>query len=100
MDVPRIKSVKSLGERRLLVTFVNGVQKVYDCHGLMHLASFQMLKNETFFKTVVVDAGGYGIFWNDDVDLSEYEVWNNGITLEQIEIESESEVIAVEQARS
>ena len=23
-----------------------------------------------------VDAGGYGISWNDDIDISEYELWN------------------------
>jgi len=27
---------------------------------------------------VKVDAGGYGISWNDDIDLSEYELWTNG----------------------
>ena len=36
-----------------------------------------MLKNDAFFKTVKTDAGGYGISWNDDVDLSEYELWTN-----------------------
>jgi hypothetical protein len=22
--------------------------------------------------------GGYGISWNDEIDLSEYELWTNG----------------------
>jgi hypothetical protein len=26
-----------------------------------------------------VDAGGFGISWNDDADLSEYELWTNGV---------------------
>jgi len=26
-------------------------------------------------------AGGYGISWNDDIDLSEYELWTNGVEL-------------------
>jgi len=30
-------------------------------------------------KSVRVDSGGYGISWNDDVDLSEYEIWTNGV---------------------
>jgi hypothetical protein len=40
---------------------------------------FQVLKNDAFFKLVKVDAGGYGISWNDAADLSEYELWTNGI---------------------
>jgi hypothetical protein len=30
-------------------------------------------------KSVRVDSGGYGISWNDDVDISEYELWTNGV---------------------
>jgi len=64
---------------RLLVTFINGVQKVYDCKGITHLDRFRWLRNEAFFNTVTVDPGGYGVSWNDETDLSEYELWNNGI---------------------
>jgi len=31
------------------------------------------------FRALHVDAGGYGISWNDDIDLSEYELWTNGV---------------------
>jgi hypothetical protein len=79
MDVPRVKSVAPLKDRRLLVTFINGVQKVYDCQRILELDRFQLLKHEAFFKAVRVDPGGYGISWDDEVDLSEYELWNNGI---------------------
>lgn len=79
MDAPRIKSVAPLEDRRLLVTFVNGVQKVYDCRRILELDRFRLLRQEAFFKAVRVDPGGYGISWDDEVDLSEYELWNNGI---------------------
>jgi hypothetical protein len=42
---------------------------------------FQLLKNDAFFKSVKVDAGGYGISWSDEIDLSEHELWTNGIEL-------------------
>ena len=84
MNAPRVKSVKPLTERRLLVTFVNGMQKVYDCKGIMHLDRFQSLKNEAFFNTVTVDPGGYGVSWSDETDLSEYELWNNGIEVSEL----------------
>jgi len=73
-----IRSVKTLEGEQLLVTFVNSVEKIYDCNQLLHLEMFQLLRNEAFFKAVKVDAGGYGVSWNDDVDLSEYELWVNG----------------------
>jgi hypothetical protein len=78
MDAPRIESVKPLAGKRLLVKFVNGVEKVYDCKQLLHLDMFQSLRNEAFFRSVKVDAGGYGVSWDDNVDLSEYELWVNG----------------------
>ena len=83
MNAPKIKAVTPLNERRLLVTFVNGVQKVYDCHRVMNLERFQLLKSEAFFKAVTVDPGGYGVSWDDELDLSEYELWNNGVEVQQ-----------------
>ncbi|MGE5294245.1 MAG: DUF2442 domain-containing protein [Solirubrobacterales bacterium] len=78
MSAPKVESVKPLRGRRLLVRFANGVERVYDCTQLLHLTMFQPLNNEAFFKSVKVDAGGYGVSWSDDVDLSEYELWVNG----------------------
>ncbi len=79
MDVPRVKSVVPLKDRCLLVTFINGVQKIYDCQKILERDRFQLLRHEAFFKAVRVDPGGYGISWDDEVDLSEYELWNNGV---------------------
>ncbi|MBI5828878.1 MAG: DUF2442 domain-containing protein [Chloroflexi bacterium] len=92
MNAPTIKSVTPLKERRLLVTFVNGVQKVYDCHRVINLERFQLLKNEALFKAVTVDPGGYGVSWDDETDLSEYELWNNGVEVEQSTAWSQGEV--------
>ncbi len=83
MNAPRIKVVTPLKEKRLLVTFVNGVQKIYDCQRILNLERFQLLKQEAFFKAATVDPGGYGISWDDETDLSEYELWNNGVEVEQ-----------------
>jgi hypothetical protein len=63
----------------LLVQFTNGVEKIYDCAALWNKEMFQPLKNAAFFKSVKVDSGGYGISWNDEIDLSEYELWMHGI---------------------
>jgi hypothetical protein len=83
MNAPKIKSVSTLKQRHLLVTFVNGVQKVYGCQRILNLERFQLLKHEAFFKAVTVDPGGYGVSWDDETDLSEYELWNNGVEVKQ-----------------
>ena len=79
MDTPKIESVQALDNKKLLVKFVNAVEKIYDCTPLLNREMFEVLKNDAFFKSVKVDSGGYGISWNDDVDLSEYELWTNGV---------------------
>lgn len=82
MNAPRIESVTPLEGKRLLVAFVNGVQKVYDCQRILNLDRFRLLKYQAFFKAVTVDPGGYGVSWDDEMDLSEYELWNNGVEVE------------------
>ena len=76
--IPRIDAAQAIGGGRLLIRFRNGKQKVYDCSSLFSRSEFRLLANPAFFQAVQVDAGGYGISWNDDIDLSEYELWTNG----------------------
>jgi hypothetical protein len=79
MNTSTILSVQVQEHKKLLVKFVNGIEKVYDCAQLLNMEMFQLLKNDAFFKLVKVDAGGYGISWNDEIDLNEYELWTNGV---------------------
>jgi len=77
-SIPRITSVAVVGDSKLLVCFENGVEKLYDCLPLFALPAFRLLETPALFRAVRVDVGGYGISWNDDIDLSEYELWTNG----------------------
>jgi len=76
--IPRIAAVRATERSELLVRFENGIEKTYDCAPLLSRPPFELLKVPAFFRTVRVDPGGYGISWNDDIDLSEYELWTNG----------------------
>jgi hypothetical protein len=78
MSAPGIQSVQSLEDKRLLVVFANAARKVDDCNQLLHLEPFKPLWSEAFFKSVKLDAGGYGISWTGNVDLGESELWVNG----------------------
>lgn len=78
-SVPKISSVTALDGFRLRVRFDNGRETVYDCTQLLARPAFAALANPALFRTVRVDPGGYGVSWNDDIDLSEYELWTNGV---------------------
>lgn len=83
-EIPKILKVRPLPQKHLEIIFTNSITKVYDCNPLLSRAEFSLLNNDVFFKAVQVDAGGYGISWNDDIDLSEHEVWTNGrVVMEQ-----------------
>lgn len=79
---PKIVRVESAKGKRLVVTFSNGVKKLYDCTPLLEYDTFSPLSNEALFKAVHVDKHGYGVIWTDDLDLSESELWINGKPIE------------------
>ena len=75
----KIKKVVPLRDFMLLVQFSVGVTKIYDVKPLFNWRDvFNTLKNNELFYGVYVDVGGNGIVWNDDVDLSCEELWENG----------------------
>jgi len=77
--IPRIKEVTPKNDLLLLVKFDNGILKHYDVKPLLtKYPIFQALENPELFKKVVVGGGGFGIVWNEEIDLSEYEIWYNG----------------------
>ena len=75
---PKIIDVESKKGKKLLVTFSNGIQKLYDCSPLLESNIFSPLSNDTIFNAVHVDKHGYGVIWTDEIDLSESELWING----------------------
>ena len=75
----KVKSVFPLENYKLLVQFCVGVTKTYDVKPLFKWKDiFKSLQNNELFYNVHVDVGGYGISWNDDIDLSCDELWENG----------------------
>ena len=75
---PRIELVEPLPEKRLYVRFVNGDERVYACGRLLKCAAFRPLEDDSLFRKVKVDPGGYGVSWTDAIDLSESELWLQG----------------------
>jgi len=80
---PKIKHVDPMAGKKLLVTFSNNAKKIYDCSSLIQKKTFKPLLNEAMFRSVKADRHGYGIIWSDEIDLSESELWINGLPAEQ-----------------
>lgn len=75
----RIKEVKTKNNSILICKFINGIKKEYDVKPLIKTyVNFSKLKNKDFFEKVSVDCGGYGISWDEEIDLAAEEIWKNG----------------------
>ena len=78
----KIKNVTALPDYKLSIQFSEGITKIYDTKELIkNNPMFQSLNDETLFHTVQVDIGGYGIIWNDTIDISCDELFENGSTI-------------------
>ena len=80
----KVKTISPLPEFKLSVQFSEGVTKIYDFKPLFEkIPAFRyFMDHPEEFNEVIVDVGGYGIIWNDDLDLSCDELWEHGITVE------------------
>lgn len=76
-----MQSVKAIDDHVLLVEFDNHQRKKYDVSPLLKQEMFSPLKNPAFFKAVRVEQGGYAVVWNNNIDISEYELWSHGKVL-------------------
>ena len=79
----KVQAVKPLPEYGLLVLFASGEEKRYNVKPLFDKwEPFKALAaTKGLFEQVKVDAGGYGISWNDAIDLSCNELYENGARL-------------------
>lgn len=80
----KVKSVSPLADFKLSVQFSEGVTKLYDMNPLFEkIPPFLRLKeNPVEFACVAVDVGGYGIVWDDELDLSCDELWEHGVRVD------------------
>lgn len=76
----KVKEVKPLSDLSLIVGFEDGIKKIYDVKPLFEKwECFRSLSTVPgLFEQVKIDAGGFGISWNDELDLACNELWNNG----------------------
>ena len=70
----------TLPDFRLFAHFAEGCSKIYDMKPLIaQMPIFAPLQElPGLFQQVHTDPGGYGISWNDDIDLDASELWEHG----------------------
>jgi hypothetical protein len=78
MQYPRIRSARVINDHILVVEFENLQRRKYDITSLLEKEMFYPLKDPAFFKNVQIERGGYAVYWNDEIDISEYELWVHG----------------------
>lgn len=76
----KIKNVAPLPDYCLLAHFSDGKDKLYDMKPLIRkYSAFTPLETVPgLFEQVRTDVGGYGIVWNEDIDLDAEEIRVNG----------------------
>lgn len=67
----------------IIAKFDNEEIKKYDLKPLFtEISIFKDLKNIVgLFEQVKVDVGGYGVSWNDYIDLSSDEIYDKGVNI-------------------
>lgn len=75
----KVAEVSPMPGLKLLIRFMSGEMKQYNLKPMLERhEAFRALIDDELFQQVQVDTGGFGISWNDDIDLSCNELWENG----------------------
>lgn len=77
----KITSIATLPDYVLLVGFATGEYKQFDLKPIIgKYPPFKSLKEiEGLYEQVKIDIGGYGLVWNDDLDISADGIYEKGV---------------------
>jgi len=76
---PKIANAYLSADNNLIVHFSNDRVKLIKISEIPREETRNFLLNINNLKSVKIVAGGCGLEWNDDIDLSETELWNLGV---------------------
>lgn len=75
----KIKKLIKLDDYILLVGFADGEWRSFDLKPLMKkYPQFSLLKENNLYKQGKIDLGGFGIVWNDELDISAEGIYEQG----------------------
>lgn len=76
----KLNRIKALSGCMLWAEFKDGKEVVYDVSALTEFNPVfcALVQDPALFVQVRIDPGGYGISWNDEIDLDAEELWKHG----------------------
>jgi len=75
----KIKKVMPQKDLQLLVEFSNSTKKLYNVKQLFkQFPDYKMLEHRSLFEQAYIDCGGCSVAWTPEIDISEWELWDNG----------------------
>ncbi len=81
----KICGVKAKENLIVEAVFFDGTVKEYDIKELFgKYPQLRRLENRELFCGVAVDTGGYGISWDDELDLEAETIWEEGVTVRTV----------------
>lgn len=85
----KIKRVFAVPGHSIIVTFDDGAYKEYDLNQLIKQNDkFKKLKDNDLFYKVHIDVDRCGVIWDDTLDISSEEIWDNGKPLKTYTLKS------------
>jgi len=75
-----IQKVKPLDGFILEAVFTGGEIRHYDCRRLIdrYPAFKAMVQDPEIFRHPQIVSGGYGVIWNEELDVASEEIWEKG----------------------
>ena len=97
----RVQSVSMIDQNILQAIFIGGEVIQYDLRKMLSiLPQFQeIMKNPQLASQLSTDVDGYGISWNDELDLDAETIWEDGVLI-RIESVSTERAVAASLARA
>ncbi len=71
----QVVAATPLDDRRIRVSFENGMGGVFDCTPYLQDKYWASLANPAFFRQVRVDCGT--LCWPNDIDIDPEEIWDD-----------------------
>ncbi|MCD8307482.1 MAG: DUF2442 domain-containing protein [Clostridia bacterium] len=74
-----IKNAYPVSGHSLIACFADGTSRTYDIRDIAEShPDFRTLEDSSLFYSLRAGLGGYGVIWDNDVDLSSEEIYFNG----------------------
>ena len=80
--IPKIIDVRAIGPLELLIVYDDKQKKTFNVAPYIKLfKAFEPLLDEKTFKQVHTNRLGDALIWNENIDISGYDVWEVGSSL-------------------